>query len=99
MIQCKDCEFYELGPEGQRTFKCDPFGNIKEPECLVKWQLLRLDVLVAAHQGLLSWYQRMAPMQDKIFKYVQREINDTDETERWKVPDEDDDEPDQDEYL
>jgi hypothetical protein len=41
----------------------------------------------------------MAPMQDKIFKYVQREINDTDETERWKVPDEDDDEPDQDEYL
>jgi len=31
MIQCKDCEFCEIGPDGQRTFKCDPFANIKEP--------------------------------------------------------------------
>lgn len=96
MIQCKDCEFYETGPDGHRTFKCDPFGNIKEPECLAKWQLLRLDVLVTTHRGLLSWYERMAPMQDKIFKYVQHELDDIDETEHWKVPDEDNDDEDQD---
>lgn len=100
MIQCKDCEFYETGPDGRRTFKCDPFSNVKEPECLAKWQLLRLDALVAAHRGLLSWYERMAPMQDKLFKYVQRELDDVNEAERWKVPDEDDDDDQgQDDYL
>jgi len=99
MIQCKDCEFYEVGREGHRTFKCDPFSNIKEPECLLKWQLLRLDVLVASHRGLLGWYERMAPMQDKILKYVQREINDIDEAERWKSNDEEDNKDNQDEYL
>jgi len=47
MIQCKDCEFCEIGPDGRRSFKCDPFLNIKEPECIAKWQLIRLDMLVA----------------------------------------------------
>ena len=44
----------------------------------------------------MSWYERMAPMQDKIFKYVQRELDDINEAERWKVPDENDDDQDKD---
>ena len=101
MIQCKDCEFYEVAPDGRRTFKCDPFTNVKEPECLAKWQLLRLDMLVAGYRGLLGWYEKMGPLQDKIFKYVQRELDDVSEADRWKVPDEDDDdeEEQQDDYL
>jgi hypothetical protein len=54
MIQCKDCEFCEIGPDGKRTFKCDPFTNIKEPECIAKWQLIRLDMLVASYRGMLK---------------------------------------------
>ena len=88
MIQCKDCEFCEIGPEGQKIFKCDPFSNIKEPECLAKWQLIRLDMLVASHQGMLKWQGKLAPLQDKIFKYMQREIEDMEETDRWKLSDE-----------
>jgi len=85
MIQCKDCEFFEMGPDGHRTFKCDPFANIKEPECIAKWQLLRLDMLAASQQGMLKWYHKLAPIQDKLFKYMQREIEDIDESERWKL--------------
>jgi len=87
MIQCKDCELCETDAEGKRMFKCDPFSNIKEPECIAKWQLIRLDMLVASYQGMLRWYGKLAPIQDKLFKYMEREINDLDETERWKLTD------------
>jgi hypothetical protein len=94
MIQCLDCQFCETGPDGRRTFKCDPFVNVVEPECIQKWQLLRLDMLVASYQSMLQLYQRMAPMQDKLFKYMEREINEMNESENWKVEDEPDpDEP------
>jgi hypothetical protein len=98
MIQCKDCEFYEEGEDGRRAFKCDPFKNVKEPECLAKWQLLRLDMLLAGFRGMTSFQARMAPMQDKIFKYVKRELEDIDESENWKV-DDDDDDNDEDTYV
>jgi len=88
MIQCKDCEFCEMGPGVKRTFKCDPFTNIKEPECIAKWQLIRLDMLLASYQGMLKWYGKLAPLQDKIFKYMQREISDLDEADSWKLDDE-----------
>jgi hypothetical protein len=91
MIQCKNCELYEIGPDGRRTFKCDPFNNIKEPECIAKWQLIRLDMLVASYQGIAKWYEKLAPLQDKMFKLMQREIDDIDESDRWKI-DEDQDE-------
>ena len=94
MIQCKDCEFCEMGPGGKKTFKCDPFTNIKEPECIAKWQLIRLDMLLASYQGMLKWYGKLAPLQDKIFKYMQREINELDEADQWKL---DDDEKEQEE--
>jgi len=94
MIQCKDCELCRMESDGKRTFTCDPFSNIKEPECIAKWQLIRLDMLVASYQGMLRWYGKLAPIQDKLFRYMEREINDLDETERWKLtdPEEKDDE-------
>lgn len=89
MIQCKDCDLFEMGPDGRRIFHCDPFMNIKEPECIAKWQLLRLDMLLTVHRGSSAWQEKMAPLQDKIFKYIKREMEDLDESEQWKVdPDE-----------
>ncbi len=91
MIQCKDCELYEVGPDGKGIFKCDPFSNIKEPECLAKWQLLRLDMLVSSYQSMLQWYSKMAPLQDKIMRYMKREIDEMDETEQWKLEEDEQD--------
>ncbi len=71
-------------------FKCDPFLNIKETECVAKWQLIRLDMLLASYQEMLRWQAKLAPLQDKIFKYMQREIEDIDESDRWKTEDEED---------
>jgi hypothetical protein len=97
MIQCKDCEFCQTGPDGKRSFRCDPFANIKEPECIAKWQLIRLDMLVASYQGMLNWYGKLAPLQDKIIRYMQREIDELDETEQWKL-DVDEDEPQEEDF-
>ncbi len=90
MIQCEQCELCEIGPDGRKIFKCDPFSNIKEPECLAKWQLIRLDMLLASYQAMLKSTGRLAPLQDKILKYVQREINEMEASEDWKAPLDDD---------
>ena len=95
MIQCKDCELCEIGPDGRRTLKCDPFVNVKEPECIAKWQLIRLDMLLANYQGMLEWQKKLAPLQDKIFKFMRREIEDLDESEQWKLDEEDDQQEEQ----
>ena len=92
MIQCKDCELCQSSPDGKRMFTCDPFVNIKEAECLAKWQLIRLDMLVASYQSMMGWYGKMAPLQDKIFKYMEREIEDIDESDKWKVDEEEEEE-------
>ena len=92
MIQCKDCEFCEISQDGKRSFKCDPFLNIKEPECIAKWQLIRLDMLVANYQGMMKWYGKLAPLQDKLINFMQREINELDETENWKLDVDEDEE-------
>ena len=99
MIQCKDCEFYESGSNGQRAFKCDPFSTIKETECLAKWQLIRLDMLVASYQSMSKLQSKMAPLQDKMFKYMNRELDDMDETDKWKIDDENQNEDDQDDII
>jgi len=95
MIQCKDCDLCEMAADGRRTFKCDPFSNIKEPECIAKWQLIRLDMLVAMYQGMLKWQEKMEPLQEKLFKYMRREIDDIDESEKWRTDDDDQDDKDQ----
>ncbi len=96
MIQCKDCELYQSSPDSKGVFMCNPFTNIKEPECLAKWQLIRLDMLLASYQGMLKWYGKMAPLQDKIIQFMQREIDELDESDSWKV---DDEEPEEEEDI
>jgi len=40
---------------------------------------------------MITWQNKMAPIQDKILKYVKRELDDIDEADKWKF--EDTDEP------
>ena len=102
MIQCKDCEYFSRDESsGRIMLKCDPFSTIKEPECLAKMQLLRLDGLLQMYQGMMKWYQKMAPMQEKMMDFMQREIDDIDESDSWKIDeeeDEDEKEDDKDDY-
>lgn len=90
MIQCQDCEFFGRDASGEISFSCDPFSNIKEPECLAKWQLIKINQMVASYQATLNFYRKMGPMQEKIFKVMERELDDVDEAEKWKVADDDD---------
>jgi hypothetical protein len=96
MIQCRDCEYFHRGPDGSVGFACDPFSTIKEPECLVKWQLIKLDTMVRAYQSTLQMYQRMAPLQEKMLRHMEREVDDIDEADAWKY-DSDEEEEDDDE--
>ena len=100
MIQCKDCEFFSRGAGGEIAFSCDPFTNIKEPECLTKWQLIKINQMVASYQATLDYYQKLAPMQEKMFKVMERELDDIGEADKWKVEEagEDDDLPNDDEW-
>jgi hypothetical protein len=93
MIQCKDCEFFSRSEDGQVSFRCDPFTNIIEPECLAKWQLIKINQMVAGYQATLDYYRRFAPMQEKVFKVMERELDDMNEAERWKTDEEDGPEP------
>jgi hypothetical protein len=81
-----------MGTDGQRSFRCDPFTNIKEAECVAKWQLIRLDMLLASFHGMVKFQNKLAPLQDKILKYMQHEIEDLDEADRWKIDDEEEEE-------
>jgi hypothetical protein len=91
MIQCKDCEFFRRAPDGSPKLLCDPFVNIKEPECVWKWQLVQLSTMARSHQATLDMYKRLAPLQEKMFRHMEREIEDADEADRWKLHDDDDD--------
>ena len=92
MIQCENCEFFHRGKDGEIAFSCDPFSTIIEPECLTKWQLIKTNQLVASYQSTLRYYEKFAPMQEKMFNMMEREIDDMDEAEKWKSPDDDIDE-------
>jgi hypothetical protein len=92
MMQCTDCEYCKTELDGRRTFLCDPFVNVKEPECLAKWQLIRLDMLLSTYRGMVAWYEKLAPLQDRIFRYMKREIEDIDESEQWKIDEEEEEE-------
>ena len=91
MIQCEQCEYYHRGEKGEVSFSCDPFRTIKEPECLEKWQLIKINQMVSAYQATLAYYRKLAPMQEKMFKVMEREIDDMNEGDKWKVEEEDDD--------
>lgn len=84
MIHCKDCEFFVKMPNGTFQLRCNPFATIKEPECLQKHQLMRLDFLVRAQQATMAQYKKMAPLQEKMFKHMERELQDRDDADNWK---------------
>lgn len=89
MIQCKDCEFGEVDDQGNVRLTCNPFVNIKEPECLAKWQLVRLDLMTRAYMATIREYKKIAPLQQKLYRRMSQEMDDMDEADRWKRPDED----------
>jgi hypothetical protein len=93
MIQCSQCEYFVRGPAGQFRLTCDPFSTVKEPECLAKWQLIKIDLMVQAYQATVEMYRRLAPMQEKMFRHMEREIDDMDEADRWKIDDQEEDQP------
>jgi hypothetical protein len=97
MIQCTDCEYYGGSPDGKVVLLCDPFTNIKEPECLIKWQLLKLDAMVQAYSATVDMYRRLAPLQERMFRHLERELDDADEADAWKQ--DPDDEEEDDEFL
>ncbi len=100
MIMCSQCEFFRSGDGGQASFRCDPLVHIKEPECLAKWQILRtselsakIDRMVVAYEATLDIYKRLQPMQEKMLRHMEREIDDADDTDAWKYgPDGNDEE-------
>ncbi len=96
MLQCKDCEFFRRNPDGSPRLTCDPFSTIKEPECIAKWQLLELGIMARSHQATLDMYRRLAPLQEQLFKHMEREVNEADEADRWKLTGEDDEDDDDD---
>lgn len=96
MIQCKDCEFFDRAPNGRVILRCDPFATIKEPECLQKWQLLRLDTMARASQSTAAMHQRLAPLQERMIRYMERELDDVDDADAWKYGIDEDDELDED---
>lgn len=94
MLNCQDCEFFTRGPGGAPQLACDPFSTIKEQECLVKWQLVQLRVIAQSHQATLDMYRRMAPLQEKMFKHMEREIDEVEESDGWKFKDDDEEDDD-----
>jgi hypothetical protein len=90
MLRCEDCEFYAKNPDGSPQFRCDPFSTIKEPECLAKWQLVQLKIIAKSHEATLDMHRRLAPLQEKMIQHMEREIDEANEADRWKVDDEED---------
>ena len=55
---------------------------------------MRLDMLVSGYRSMLGWYEEMGPMQNKLFKYVQHELDGLDESDGWKQNEDEDEEND-----
>ena len=94
MLRCEDCEFFSRGLGGAPHLACDPFSTIKEPECLGKWQVYQLTTIARSHEATLDMHSRLAPLQEKMFRHMERELDEADEAESWKFHDGDDDEDD-----
>lgn len=98
MIQCSQCEFFQRSPSGQMQFRCDPFGTIKEPECLIKWQILKLseadqklERIVTAYEATLAMHKRLEPLQEKMMRHMEREIDEAEDADSWKYEEDDPD--------
>ncbi len=91
MLQCSDCEFCVKDDSGQIQLRCNPFVNVKEPECIQKWLLMKTDVMVRSYQATLSFYNKLAPLQEKMLKHIEREMGEIEDADSWKRDDDDDD--------
>jgi len=61
-----------------------------------KWQLAQLQVIAESHQATLEMHRRFAPLQEKLFRHMERELDETEDADRWKYDlgeDEDEDDP------
>jgi len=94
MLQCHNCEFCTQDNMGRIQLHCNPFTNVREPECLNKWVLLKLDIMVKSYQATLNFYQKLAPLQEKMLKHIEREIEDIEEADRWKYTEKEEKEED-----
>jgi len=92
-MQCQGCEYCVQDHMGRIQLRCNPFSDVKEPECLHKWMLLKLDIMVKSYQATLNFYQKLAPLQEKMLKHIEREIGDIEESDKWKYTDEEKEEP------
>jgi len=92
MLRCQECEYFSLSRDGSPKLNCDPFTTIKEPECLLKWQLIQLNLMARSHQATLEMYQRLAPIQEKMFQQMEREIEESESADQWKYSNDNDEE-------
>ena len=53
--------------------------------------------MVKSHQATLDMYRRYAPLQEKLFKHMEREIDETEDADAWKY--ENDEEEDDDDIF
>ena len=116
MISCLDCDLYRAEARGRARWTCNPYTNIKEPECLQKWALIALDNQTAglsetiaqqaamltelagirkAYEATLDHYNKLAPLQEKMMKHMEREIDEAEDADSWKRSLEDDEEDDE----
>lgn len=96
MLQCEACEYFDRDSAGRPVLRCDPYQNIKEPACLSKHQLVKLESIAQSHQSTLDMYRRLAPLQEKMMRHVEREIDEVDEADRWKYEGQEEDRGDDD---
>ena len=47
-------------------------------------------MLASGYRGMLGQQQKLAPMQDKIMRYIERELEDLDESDKWRLGDDED---------
>ncbi|NOT02067.1 MAG: hypothetical protein HOP29_15755 [Phycisphaerales bacterium] len=96
MLRCEDCEFFSRGPDGRPMLACDVYSTIKEPECVGKIQVNLLQRMVRAFEATLDLNRRLAPLQEKMMRHVEREIDEADDADKWKFGGANDDEAEDD---
>lgn len=99
MMQCEDCEFFRRRADGTPELTCDPYSNIKEPECIAKLQLAQLVTMTRSHEATLDMHRRLAPLQERMMRHVERELDENEEADRWKYIADDDDSDDDDDDV
>ena len=77
MIQCRDCEFYEILANGMWKMNCKLTGDMKETECILKQVAAGINSI--AH-GVMEQSERTKPLIEGMRKQCE-DINDGD---KWK---------------